>query len=188
MHSARPFPVPERARRADGEMRRLGVEIEFGGLLGKAIVDALIRALGGTAAALSVAKWRLDDTSIVALRIELDSRFVQRVARDVNMAAVPSWLAEITEWISDVLERFVSLAPRHRCGINAIHRQAVSRIGAGLGVVAMNPDGIPQAVEYADAAFVIGVQWHPEYLARQPLQRRLFHRLQQAALGRDPLA
>lgn len=55
MHSARPFPVPERARRADGEMRRLGVEIEFGGLLGKAIVDALIGALGGTAAALSVA-------------------------------------------------------------------------------------------------------------------------------------
>ncbi len=188
MHSARPFPLPERARRADGEMRRPGVEIECGGLQGPGIVDALIGTLGGTATALSAVAWRLDDTSIGPLRIELDSRLVQQVASDVNTAAVPSWLAEIAEWISDVLERFVGLVSRHRCGINAIHRQAVSRIGAGLRVVVMNPDGIPQAVEYADATFVIGVQWHPEYVARQPLQRRLFSGLQQAALGRDPLA
>ena len=84
--------------------------------------------------------------------------------------------------------RLSRLLLRHRCRINAIHRQAVARIGSGLGVVAVDPDGIPQGVERADAAFVIGVQWHPEYLAWQPLQRRLFRGLQQAALGRDPLA
>ena len=84
--------------------------------------------------------------------------------------------------------RLSRLLRRHHCKINAIHRQAVSRVGDGLGVVAVDPDGIPQAVERADAAFMIGVQWHPEYLAWQPLQRRLFRGLQQAALGRDPLA
>ena len=108
MHSVRPFPLPERALRTDGGMRRLGVEIEFGGLQGEAIIEALIGTLGGTATARSVAEWRLEGTAIGPMRVELDSRIVQQVARDVNAVSVPRWLADITEWTTDVLERFAS--------------------------------------------------------------------------------
>ncbi len=45
------------------------------------------------------------------------------------------------------------------------HHQAIERLGAGLAVTARAGDGVIEAVELADpggAAFVVGVQWHPE--------------------------
>jgi putative glutamine amidotransferase len=70
---------------------------------------------------------------------------------------------------------------RDRCRVNALHRQAVDRLGDGLRVVARDVDEIPQAVEDASVPFRIGVQWHPEYLAWQRTQRRLFAALVDAA-------
>lgn len=81
--------------------------------------------------------------------------------------------------------RLSSLLLRHRCNVNAIHRQAVERTGDGLHIVARDRDGIPQAIEHDDAGFVLGVQWHPEYLAWQPLQLRLFRGLAHCARGFD---
>ncbi|WP_445443670.1 gamma-glutamyl-gamma-aminobutyrate hydrolase family protein [Clavibacter sp. km1a] len=45
--------------------------------------------------------------------------------------------------------------------VRSAHHQAVDRPGAGLRVVAVAPDGVPEAVEH-ETAPVIGVQWHPE--------------------------
>ena len=81
--------------------------------------------------------------------------------------------------------RLSRLLLRDGCRVNAIHRQAVSRAGDGLRIVAHDVDGIPQAIEQPEAAFVLGVQWHPEYLAWLPLQRRIFRALVQSARGRD---
>ena len=61
-----------------------------------------------------------------------------------------------------------------RCRVNSLHHQAVDRLGEGLRAVARDLDGLVQAVEVAGDAFVIGVQWHPEYLVYQRRQRRLF--------------
>lgn len=72
---------------------------------------------------------------------------------------------------------------RERCHVNAIHRQAVKRVGRGLRIVAEDVDGIPQAIEALGPEFVVGVQWHPEYLAWQGVQRRLFRALVEAAAG-----
>ncbi len=68
-----------------------------------------------------------------------------------------------------------------RCKVNSLHRQAVDRPGRGLTVVAHDLDGVPQAIEDTSARFRIGVQWHPEYLAWQRRQRRLFAALVAAA-------
>ncbi len=61
-----------------------------------------------------------------------------------------------------------------RCRINSLHNQAIDRTGKGLQVTARDLDGIIQAIEDPDAGFVIGVQWHPEFLIYLGRQRALF--------------
>jgi putative glutamine amidotransferase len=48
--------------------------------------------------------------------------------------------------------------------VNSRHHQAAdpSRLGAGLTVSAMAPDGVIEGLELPDAHFVVAVQWHPE--------------------------
>lgn len=47
--------------------------------------------------------------------------------------------------------------------VNSTHHQALDKVGSGLIVSAVAPDGIIEAVESNDHKFVIGVEWHPEY-------------------------
>ncbi|MEE4298592.1 MAG: amidoligase family protein, partial [Pseudomonadales bacterium] len=105
MTTTEAFPLPARSRRADGGVRRVGVEIEFGGLPGQAIAEAIVAAVGGEARALSLAEWRIEHTEIGDLRAELDSRLVQQLARDAAEEAVPPWLADIGDWTSEIVER-----------------------------------------------------------------------------------
>ena len=46
--------------------------------------------------------------------------------------------------------------------VNSRHHQAASRVGAGLVVSAVAPDGVIEGLERPDRTFVVGVQWHPE--------------------------
>lgn len=47
--------------------------------------------------------------------------------------------------------------------VNSMHHQSVKRVGEGLVVTAVAPDGVVEAVEGTrDGAFLVGVQWHPE--------------------------
>jgi putative glutamine amidotransferase len=48
--------------------------------------------------------------------------------------------------------------------VNSLHHQALKEIAPGLRVVARAPDGIVEAVEATDDRFVVGVQFHPEWL------------------------
>ncbi len=50
--------------------------------------------------------------------------------------------------------------------INSMHHQGIKRLGQCLRVVATAPDGLPEAVEIPALPFVVGVQWHPEELAK----------------------
>jgi len=58
--------------------------------------------------------------------------------------------------------------------VNSLHHQAVQRSGQGLAVVARDLDDITQAVESDCGRPILGVQWHPEYLAYLPAQFALF--------------
>ncbi|HTR82323.1 MAG TPA: gamma-glutamyl-gamma-aminobutyrate hydrolase family protein [Bacteroidota bacterium] len=59
---------------------------------------------------------------------------------------------------------------RHAAGsdtgvVNSFHHQAADRIGRGLKVSAQSPDGVVEALEWAereDKSFLLLVQWHPE--------------------------
>lgn len=76
------------------------------------------------------------------------------------------------------LARVIGAAP---CAVNALHHQAVRDLGVGLAAVAVEENGIVQAIEARDLRFVIGVQWHPEYIPQHRRQRALFDALVAAA-------
>jgi putative glutamine amidotransferase len=48
--------------------------------------------------------------------------------------------------------------------VNSTHHQAVDMPGKDLTVSARATDGIIEAIEYTKHDFVLGVEWHPEYL------------------------
>ncbi|MFZ2650659.1 MAG: gamma-glutamyl-gamma-aminobutyrate hydrolase family protein [Burkholderiaceae bacterium] len=53
--------------------------------------------------------------------------------------------------------------------VNSIHHQAVDRLGADLQVEARcTDDGVVEAIRARGAAFVAGVQWHPEFHVHNP--------------------
>lgn len=59
--------------------------------------------------------------------------------------------------------------------INSSHHQSVERPGKQLRVTGHASDGIVESVEWiGDANWVVGVQWHPERMAGDPLAERLF--------------
>lgn len=60
--------------------------------------------------------------------------------------------------------------------VNSLHGQGIARLGAGLSIEAQAPDGLIEAVGMPAAhAFVLGVQWHPEWqFANHPLSREIF--------------
>lgn len=77
--------------------------------------------------------------------------------------------------------RLAGILRTESCLVNALHRQAVDRPAESLRVVARETAGVVQAVEHPGRRFVLGVQWHPEYLPQVPRQRRIFSALVEAA-------
>jgi len=70
------------------------------------------------------------------------------------------------------------------CRVNSLHHQSVDRLGEGLEIVAHEPSGVVQGVECPGHPFLIGVQWHPEFLIFTGAQQRLFRALVKAASSR----
>lgn len=69
------------------------------------------------------------------------------------------------------------------CRVNSLHHQSIDKTGDGLSVVSNDEQGIVQGIENRDRPFLLGVQWHPEFLVFQRPQQRLFRRLAEAAGG-----
>lgn len=65
--------------------------------------------------------------------------------------------------------------------VNALHSQAIDRLADGLVVAATEANGIIQAIEGSASGWLIGVQWHPEYLPQRRRQQALFRSLIAAA-------
>ena len=77
--------------------------------------------------------------------------------------------------------RLAGILGTTRCRVNALHHQSVARAGDGLRKVACDEHGIVQAIEATQSRFVVGVQWHPEFLLGDSGQQNLFRELVAAA-------
>lgn len=68
---------------------------------------------------------------------------------------------------------------------NSTHHQAVDRPGAGVLVSARACDGVVEAIELPEHSFALGVQWHPEAVARhEPRHAAIYRGLVAAARDR----
>ncbi len=72
----------------------------------------------------------------------------------------------------------------HRVAVNSRHHQAVRQPAPFFVVSATAPDGVIEAIEMPDAAFCIGVQWHPENFWRTGEFAGLFRGFVEAARER----
>jgi len=72
-----------------------------------------------------------------------------------------------------------------RFRVNSVHNQGIDRLADGLHVEAVAPDGTIEAVSIDDApGFAIGVQWHPEWRAREnPAYAAIFQAFRKALLA-----
>jgi len=52
-----------------------------------------------------------------------------------------------------------------RLTVNSLHHQAIDKLGANLVIEAQSEDNIIEAIRYDSENFVLGVQWHPEFIS-----------------------
>jgi putative glutamine amidotransferase len=57
--------------------------------------------------------------------------------------------------------------------VNTVHHQGLREVAACFRATAWSPDGVVEAIEREGSPWVLGVQWHPEWMAESPAQQRL---------------
>lgn len=67
------------------------------------------------------------------------------------------------------------------CRVNSMHTQSIDRVGDGLAVTAREKSGVVQAIEDARKPFLLGMQFHPEYMLHSTRIRCIFRRFVAAA-------
>jgi putative glutamine amidotransferase len=78
---------------------------------------------------------------------------------------------------------------RDRLKVNSVHYQGIDRLGDGLTVEALAPDGVVEAVSArVNDAPVVAVQWHPEWRTPDNPDSQAFFRLLGRALRGEALA
>jgi putative glutamine amidotransferase len=76
--------------------------------------------------------------------------------------------------------REITRSPKIR--VNSSHHQGVKSVPADLMINARATDGVIEGIEAPDHPFLVGVQWHPEFLyTTDPVSRKLFTTLLAAA-------
>jgi putative glutamine amidotransferase len=68
-----------------------------------------------------------------------------------------------------------------RAFVNSLHKQSVKELGDGLRATAVEPNGVIQAIEDANRPYVLGVQFHPEFMLHKKMFRQVFGSLINAA-------
>jgi putative glutamine amidotransferase len=120
------------------------------------------------------------------LNVALGGSLIQDVptATGVNH----SWATRYDEQVHHVAisphSRLAGLLGADEVGTNSLHHQAVGRPGTGVAPVAWAPDGTVEAFEVDGRPEVVAVQWHPELMAADAVQQRLFRSLVDTATRR----
>ena len=103
---------------------------------------------------------------------EIAGRLDHREPRDVPLDVEYAHAHAIAITEGGVLSRLSGLS---EAKVNSLHHQGIDRLAPGLSVEAVAPDGQIEAVSLPGGAFVLGVQWHPEWaFARDPLSSAIF--------------
>ena len=104
---------------------------------------------------------------------DMDDRFDHRMRRDVDFDRKYRPAHEIRMTEGGLLAR---IAGTDTALVNSLHAQGIDKPGKGVVIEAVAPDGIGEAISMPDAkAFVLGVQWHPEWpVPIEGLNKKIF--------------
>jgi putative glutamine amidotransferase len=104
---------------------------------------------------------------------EIPGRLDHREPPDASRDAEYAPAHEVTIVPDGVLARLSGLS---RAMVNSLHHQGVDQLAPSLRIEATAPDSQIEAVSMPAArAFLLGVQWHPEWkMAKDPLSRAIF--------------
>lgn len=115
------------------------------------------------------------------LNVRLGGSLIQDLQKHRKLTSNRRTLLPLKTFCLEQDSRLAELLGKDTLKINSLHNQGIDRLGAGLRVAGRDLDNIVQAVEHPERRFLVGVQWHPEFLAYLPRQLRLFRRLVCAA-------
>jgi putative glutamine amidotransferase len=118
----------------------------------------------------------------------------------MNVAAGGTLIQDISSSIDTDIDHASEPADRHRhevliesdthlagilgareLDVNSSHHQAIGRVADALRVTAHAPDGVIEGLEDPAHPFYVGVQWHPEDMAREESASALFGAFVEAA-------
>ena len=104
---------------------------------------------------------------------ELPGRLDHREPQDVSRDAEYAPAHDVTIAPNGVLAKLSGLS---HAKVNSLHHQGVDRLAPSLRIEATAPDGQIEAVSMPGAkAFLLGVQWHPEWkMTGDTLSRAIF--------------
>jgi putative glutamine amidotransferase len=121
-----------------------------------------------------------------AINVAFGGSLIQDIATQAGSSLPHRQKASATE-----LSHTVDVAPKSllrrilgqaRIRVNSSHHQSVKRVAPSLVASAVASDGIIEAIESPKHRFLLGVQWHPEFLYdRYAFHRKLFQALVKAA-------
>lgn len=121
-----------------------------------------------------------------SLNVALGGTLIQDIPSQVSASlrhrqSAPA--VTLSHWIDvrphSLLQRILR---RTRIRVNSSHHQSVRRVAPSLAVSAVAPDGVIEAIESERHPFLLGVQWHPEFLYRHDsMARRIFSSFVKAA-------
>lgn len=142
-------------------------------------IDILKRSLDTSVPILGICRGAQLINVVLGGTLHQDLRPLRRRTPNRNSAfpVKDAWLAAGS--------RLAAAMRTRRARVNSLHHQAVDRVASRLTVAARDSDGFIQAVEDPDHRFLIGVQWHPEYLPYKRAQRALFGGFAESVRGCD---
>jgi putative glutamine amidotransferase len=137
---------------------------------------------------LELARWAIQDgkplfgicRGLQVINVALGGTLYQDLAAECGETVKHDYLPN-EGWRRDHVAHDVSLAAGGRLqrsfgashiAVNSMHHQGIERLGQGLRVTAVAPDGLIEGIETPDR-YVVAVQWHPESMPTEHSQRIL---------------
>lgn len=141
---------------------------EYDGERDRFEIDILRRALDTDVPVLGICRGAQLINVVLGGTLHQDLRALRRRTPNLN-SAFPVKYAHLAPG-----SRLAAGMNVRRTRVNSLHHQAVDRLGDSLEVAARDSDDFIQAIENPCRPYLVGVQWHPEYLPYKRPQRELF--------------